>query len=459
MPYRLDKQTIAADFEALQDEHVTHYRESLLDLVRAFQKASALKDFFDVQLKLLAQYAARQSVVEERRSALSRERARLRELVRERPRPLGRVRELQHRMDLRLHQERRDDILSFALRELADGIAWRLLRFERRAFAVLGDGPRVDRLAAGVGFATELERIAELWEQHGLLALHNDLTTCLRYGDLTVLLGADAEAGVGIEEVKAAGQRGMRPKQTERLDARLDFLKSNFQARGADGMPVSLQQLPVQYRTHSQDLAAVLARARAQGYADAQPEPALILAAVDYTQLAGREAELGQWPWRLARERGWTLQDDFHHSRIALQTRMQERHGNLSYFAPVTIFPLPAEDLTDLLLGGIDYAVTLRAHCLPPAFARAGIEIELPTGRDAEREFLRASRAGETLTFPLHLRDQMLRELMSSETLVAIADCMLSALAAGASVDMQRMLFCDEREAWPSPPVYLGAPG
>ena len=141
---------------------------------------------------------------------------------------------------------------------------------------------------------------------------------------------------------------------------------------------------------------------------------------------------------------------------MALQTRMEERHSNLSYFAPLTIFPLPAEDLTYLLLGRLDYAVTLRAHALRPAFERSGIDIEFPSGREAEREFLRASRDGQTLTFPLHVRDQMLRELMSTETLVAIADFMLSALAAGASVEIKRMLFCDEREAWPAPAIYLG---
>lgn len=456
MPYQLDKQTIEADFQALQNEHVTHYRETLLEDVRAFQQASTLEDFFEVQLRLLAQYAARQSVVEDRRAALSRESAQLRQLVRERLRPLDRIRELQYRMDQRRQQERRDDLLSFALRELADGIAWRLLRFDRRAFAVLGDGPRVDRLALGAGFDVELEYIAEHWEQHGRLALHNDLTTSLRYGDLTVLLGADAEAGVGIQEVKAAGQRGMRAKQLERIDARVEFLESNFQARGADGHPVSLQQLPVPYRTHTEDLAVVIARARAHAYADAQLEPALILAAVDYTQLSGREEEMGEWPWRLPRERGWTPEDDFHHSRMALQTRMEQRHDNLSYFAPLSIFPLPAEDLTDLMLGRLDYAVTLRPHALVPAFNRLGIEVEFPTGRDAGREFLRATRARETLTLPLHVRDQMLRELMSTDTLVAIADCMLSALAAGASVEIKRMLFCDERRAWPAPPVYVG---
>jgi hypothetical protein len=456
MPYQLDKKTIQADYWALQNERVAQYRESLLEHVRAFQQASKREDFFNVQLRLLADYAARQSVVEERRSAQKGEQAELRVLVRERPLPLDRVRELQGRRQLRQQQERRDDLLSFALRELADGIAWRLLRFERRAFAVLGDGPRVDRLALGVGFDTELKRIAEHWEQHGRLALHNDLTTCLRYGDLTVLLGADDEATVGVEEVKAAGQRGMRRRQTKQLDERLDFLDSNFQASGADG-PVSLQQLPIPYQTHLQALAAVLAGARARGYADAQPEPALIIAAVDYRQpplIDGNE--LGEWPWRLASQHGWTPHDEFHHSRMALQTRMEERHGNLSYFAPLTIFPFPAEDVTDLLLGRLDYAVTLRAHALRPAFERLGIDIEFPSGRESEREFLRASRAGQTLTFPLLVRDQMLRELMSTVTLVAIADFMLSALDAGATVEIKRMLFCDEREAWPPPATYLG---
>lgn len=92
--------------------------------------------------------------------------------------------------------------------------------------------------------------------------------------------------------------------------------------------------------------------------------------------------------------------------------------------------------------------MTLRAAALGSAFAARGIEVQIEQGTQAERVFLRARRHGDDLIVPAHLREQMLRELMSVQSFVAIVDEMLTAIHRGAPAEAQRIVVCDEREAW-----------
>ncbi len=77
-------------------------------------------------------------------------------------------------------------------------------------------------------------------------------------------------------------------------------------------------------------------------------------------------------------------------------------------------------------------------------------------GAEADDTFLRASRGERTVTVSALVREQMLRETMTTECLIDVVEWQLDELDAGSSVNEQRLLFCDEREAWPRPPVLLG---
>ena len=118
------------------------------------------------------------------------------------------------------------------LRQIGDGIAWRALRYDRRAFTILGEGERVGRLAHGVGRDAELAELGRLWEEESVFAIHNDLTNCLRRGDLTALRERDAGLDVTLIEVKA----GARPEETpqlQRLERATELLRQGRQVSDA----------------------------------------------------------------------------------------------------------------------------------------------------------------------------------------------------------------------------------
>ena len=123
----------------------------------------------------------------------------------------------------------------------------------------------------------------------------------------------------------------------------------------------------------------------------------------------------------------------------------------------MAIFPLCAEDVIALLMGKMDFVVALRVDALVPAFDVKGITVEFATGRDAAKEFLRASRGSSTVTLPSHIREQMLRELMTVDTLVALVDSLLTHIQLNVPARARQIAFCDERSSWPSAPIYLAA--
>jgi len=211
------------------------------------------------------------------------------------------------------------------------------------------------------------------------------------------------------------------------------------------------------YQHHLQVLAQVLAEARKEGYAQSQLHPALVVSAVDLKWAFEHQGAIGDYAVRAAESIGWTPQDDRHFYNSALVTRIRDRRQSSSYFAPLAIFPLCAEDIIDLLVGKMNFVVALRVDALAPAFNAKGIGVEFATGSDAAKEFLRASRGSATVTLPSHIREQMLRELMTVDTLIAIVDSLLTRLQQGAPPNSRRLVFCDERSSWPSAPVYLAA--
>ena len=57
---------------------------------------------------------------------------------------------------------------------------------------------------------------------------------------------------------------------------------------------------------------------------------------------------------------------------------------------------------------------------------------------------------------PATVREQMLHELTSVDTIVQIADELLTRVSAGLEID-RHVVVCDEETSWPPPPVYLAA--
>jgi hypothetical protein len=340
--------------------------------------------------------------------------------------------------------------LRHAIRTIADGVAWKALRYDRLAIAVLGQGRRVGKLATGRGLDKELNRIEVYW-QHGILALHNDLTNVLRHGDLTIVRWpADNELQADVIEVKA-GRANPQSAQMRRIADVLAFLQTGSHPTLAQGQPLRALRMPDRYRTHQASLAAVIQRARRHAFAWEAPAACLAIMAVDFDRTRGHEIakiveprhakmekHLGWWKPGLAQPFVWSS---------ALQ-RMTDRHSSVPSIAPVTIFRMPAKDVVDVLLGYVDYVVYLNDRVLEQIFARHGIQVRIARPPESEKTFLLAERGARWVGVPGATRVQMMLELMTSASLVKLVEANLDAAARSTVNENWIVVFADEAAVW-----------
>ena len=457
MPQKLDRKAVEAEIAATQDEFFAARRDEYLALVQLLQRAQTRTDYMRLQIAVRDRFAGMQHGMAEIRPLLEQDKAELRRLAPMKPQSRDAVAELKRRITIREQVALRNNVLLHVLRCIADGMVWRATGYDRALFSILGDGQRVGRFPAEEGAIHERSRAQQLWDE-GALPFFNDLTNCLREGDLTVLQGELPAVEIAVEEVKADGRPRPRSRQARRLDEKLAALKGAPNCASEKGRQPSISRLDLPLKHHLATAAVVLAAARRDGYAQAQPHPALTVSATDLRWAQENEEVGGDWMLRAARGLGWSACDGRHFWASALATRLRERrHPSSGYHAPLAMFPFCAEDVIDLLMGFFDLVVVLRVERLKPDFAARGIEVEFAFGRDAERTFLRATRGTATVTVPAPMREQLLRELTRIETIVAVVDALLNDIEAGAPIGRSRLVVCDERRSWSEPPRYLAA--
>lgn len=421
---------------------VVEERPHVASLVAELQRAAEPVDYYRLQRKLLHRTYARQTVSDELRASIRDTKQRLHELTGVRPFPRDEVVKVQHLLANQELAERSCKAVAHALRCVGDGIAWKALRYDRGAISVLGSGKRVGRLATGRGLDAELQAMVEHWWRDGSFAIHNDLTNSLRTGDLT--LPFEPDNTVAIREVKAGS--AYRSAQAGAAERRISFLR---EGQGASVLGDSKEQLaryPVRFRTGLHVLRRLLVDARRDGYASAKTSSSVVVVAVDPRTSGGRPG-IDVVAAKARALAGW--EDDQIVMTLTLVRRVRERMHHFPYLAPPTIYPLPADDIAELLLGPLEYVTTLHAPTLERDFAVRGIEAHVITRQpEASRVFLRAERGSAQVELPSLVCEQLLTELMDPGCLVEAVQHMLDEVDRGASLGPTLVCLAGEADAW-----------
>lgn len=348
-------------------------------------------------------------------------------------------------------QQRAVRAVMHALRTVADGIAWKALRYDRLAIAVLGRGTRVGRLALGVGFDTELGRLAA-YREHDILAIHNDLTNVLRHGDLTLVRRTrDGGLELDIDEVKT-GRLDAGSRQMRRIEDAIAFLQKGEHATLADGGPLVAVRVPQRYRTFLANLRDLVIKTRRVGAAWVSPSPCLAVVATDFTRTSGRSREIGERIRRDMEARLHWWSDDSFKTIVWSSSlrRLRDRRMTVHSLAPVSILPLPAEDVADLLLGFVDYTVHLNTDVLAQMFQRRGIAARIPrvAGAELDRIFMNAIGGGVAVDVPSALREQMAAELATPASIIAAVKGAFQAAQRRGGGARYIVVFADESAVW-----------
>jgi hypothetical protein len=419
-------------------------RPLLTQMVGALQEASDPLDYYRLQWQLRQQLFAAQVVTKDTGVEILQLKRQLSEAVSTSDFSRSEISRLQGLVSRYKLAERSCKALMHALRVVADGMAWKTLGYDRAGIAVLGTGRRVGRLTDARGLDAELREIAEHWWLRGSFAIHNDLTNCLTTGDLTLPFEGDSH--VCLQEVKAGSSR--RPAQTAAAQRRVAFLQTGSGDNPMDCGPARLDRYPVSYRTHLATLRLLLARARSGGYAHARLSPAVVVVAVD-PRSSGGDPGIDVYAERVLRQLGWSDHGDRLVRGLTMARRMSDRRYSFAYLAPWSIFPLPAANVADLLLGPLEYLTVINAGVLESEFAQRGIRAAVVSDSpEIDSVFLRAQHGTSEVLLPALVREQVLTELMTTDCLIAAVATMLTSIGAGSLHGPTLVGFADEDQVW-----------
>jgi hypothetical protein len=304
-------------------------------------------------------------------------------------------------------------------RDLADALVWKLFGYRRPMIAAIGKGEVVGRLS-DEGLQTEVDEIQWLWEQRGIVAVHADITSCVRHGDVLAFESLDP-LRIYVTESKKSGKFDPNSAQAQRLRRLQELIERGAQHEAADGQALYFARPGVAYATYHGDLRDLLAAARSSTYAWKEIDGGLALEVWDEANPAGASnAENESRHANLCARLGWTEDLDVITTSAALRRlRSRQLDHNFASLAPLSLTPLGLDDTTDLIFGRIDFITTLHVPTLEVRLAEAEISAQVARGNAASNGFLRAERGHAAATIPAHVREQVQIELMRLDTLGA----------------------------------------
>lgn len=443
---------LAAEQQLLNEELYHKAHAKVGTFIERLQGADTTEQYVELHREVLAEFGAWQDSSEEVLPKIKTEIAeRIRALAREVPKPIPRIAEQQQILDRVRRQERLARAVQHIFREVGDGIAWRALRYDRKAFTILGEGQRVGRLASGIGRDAEFAELGRLWDEEQTFAIHNDMTNCLRHGDLTAIRQVDDQLNVTLIEVKAGSSQD--PAQLERLERATSLLREGrLIDRGTSGQPLQITVVPSAYETFLGDLARLINTTRTQGFEWIRLHDCMLVGAADYRVWGAEVDRYSASSQDRRAEVGWPPDKEDTLAWMSSLRRMRDRGQSFSSIAPFTIYPLPPDDVADIVFGFVDLVFCLDLKALEDSLATDSMTVQIARPPHSNGLFLTARRDELTLTVPPHMREQMMVELMTPAALGRALAAVLDDMAADppAAGDSRIVVFEEEANVWES---------
>jgi hypothetical protein len=254
-----------------------------------------------------------------------------------------------------------------AFRIIGDGIAWRVLGFDRAAIRALA-GSQVQQQLLDQGAVNELNQFARAFDTGKGFAILNAMTNCLAIGDVTVVTD---DGTIAVAEVKSSDAGGGRvQKQKQRMSEASELIKNG---RGKlEGHDISIIKYNVPLDNDLAELRRLFEDATKAGYAAAMLNAWSYIEAFDFNALAN-----GRDKWKLYVEERrkkmepWRSAKDF-----VTKTNSLDLLSFTPNCAPFSVFPFSDRTCAELIMGSKQYTCHLNVSELGREFERLGWKIE-----------------------------------------------------------------------------------
>ena len=176
---------------------------------------------------------------------------------------------------------------------------------------------------------------------------------------------------LGLREVKTGRRPGARgARQQRRLDELTTLINTGRHPTADRGGPLALDVCPLPIATRQAQIERVLAAAKHNTYSCEELEEGVLVEAFDLSdpgELVDRDLTAASE--RALAQRRWNERDVLRQSVETRRLRDRQETGNQ---LPLALLPFAAADTTGLLMGPLDYSLTVHAPTLQRRLARAG---------------------------------------------------------------------------------------
>ncbi len=335
-----------------------------------------------------------------------------------------------------------------AIRDIADGITWRLFDYDRAALSELANKPGKKYLNIE-GIEAELEEFAAVFNEEEGIAVFNDLTHFLKLGDVTIRKNS-GEFEI-VEVKKGHKTSGRITRQKQHMQRTVTFL--NKGEREHEEGRIVLTELNVVPETFHRVIVQMTRDAEKNGAAVERIGNYMVVECTDFM----KAREIGpDWIDSIrsqAREwtEAWVAKGDWVHPFWS-----QERYLEVRNYAPFSVFPLPELARVKLMTGALWVVANVNISAIIRYIEERGWKVLMTPDelvKEAEEKgsakmmgLVKVRKGPCTVEVPFPLLGRVGLEFLKPKTLVDTLEGVLA--SRGAVAPMTLISFTGEDAIW-----------
>jgi hypothetical protein len=260
--------------------------------------------------------------------------------------------------------------LNRILKDVMDGVAWRIFGFNRAILYLLADKEPVNILRPDEGLINSILIYSKIFINPQKTAILNDLTSFLRVGDITVL---HENGDIELIEVKGGGKkRKKKPRirrQKKRMEEIVEFVNTGFKEH--DGKTLRIRDSLAKQKNYLNKLGeAIKESSQNKGFSIIHVGDYMVVSVFNYGSIEGVSNVWDSITERIDNLIGeWKQNGDF-----LFPIDILAKYGSKN-IAPTSIFPFEVDVCADILCGKIGVSIILNISKVIRKFELAGWEI------------------------------------------------------------------------------------
>ncbi len=315
-----------------------------------------------------------------------------------------------------------------ALRDIADGIAWRMFDFDRATLTELANRPGRKHLNIE-GINAELHEFAAVFHEREGVAVFNELTHFLKLGDVTIRKNSGEFEIVEVKTGHKTSGRITRQKQ----DMRRSVTFLNTGEREEEAGRIGILELDIRPETFHRLIDRIFRDAGEKGAVVERIGDHLIVECIDFMRVG--KVDRSGVESVMARAREWTERWEAE-GDLVLSHWSQEKYLEVRNYAPFSIFPFPEIVRVKLMTGSLWLVTYVNISAVTRYFEQRGWKVvktyeqlfeEAEETGDARMMGLVTVRKGpSTIEVPAPLFGRLGHEFVKPRTLVDTLESVLS---------------------------------